>query len=159
MRLTLALCLVAPALSACVCVPPGVKADFDTASAVFRGVVTNVRELPVRPDVDRPRYAVTFLVSEYWKGVSAREVTLHVMRPGTDCVGARFDLRTEYVVFATSKKADDYRLGGRIWYGWLDLMPAGTEFLTVNNYCDSTALFKDARKTIRALGKGKKPSA
>jgi hypothetical protein len=79
------------------------------------------------------------------------------MRPGTDCIGARFDLRTEYVVFATSQKADDYRLEGRILLGWLDLMPAGTEFLTVNNYCDSTAPAKDARKTLRALGKGKRP--
>jgi hypothetical protein len=61
------------------------------------------------------------------------------MRPGTDFIGARFDMREEYVVFAKSQRADDHKLGERFWFGWLDIMPAGTEFLTANNYCDSTA--------------------
>jgi hypothetical protein len=98
-------------------------------------------------------------VSEYWKGNPGRAITLHVLEPGTDCIGASFDAQTKYLVFAKSQKVDDYRLGKSFWYGWLDLMPAGTEILTVNNFCDSTEQEKKAGKTLRVLGKGQKPRA
>jgi hypothetical protein len=163
MRLLLAFCAAISAASGCTCVSAigvsGVKSDLDNASVVFRGVVAEVKELPSRPDLRRLRYAVTFLVSKYWKGNPGREITLYILQPGTDCIGARFDLHTEYVVFATSQKAGDFRLEGRLQTGWLDLMGASTEFLTVNNFCDSTGTAKKAGKTFRELGKGKKPTA
>jgi hypothetical protein len=161
MRLLLALCVAASTASACTCVSAkggGVKPDLDFASVVFRGIVTDVKELPSRPELERPRYAVTFLVSKYWKGNPGREITLHILQPGTDCIGEHFALHQEYVVFAESRTADDYRLGGRFWYGWLDLMPADSRILTVNN-CTATGPTNKAGKTLRALGKGKKQSA
>jgi hypothetical protein len=90
MRLLLALCVAASTASACTCVSAkggGVKPDLDFASVVFRGIVTDVKELPSRPELERPRYAVTFLVSKYWKGNPGREITLHILQPGTDCIG------------------------------------------------------------------------
>jgi hypothetical protein len=164
MRLFFALCLTASAASACTCVSTnnpsdGVKSDLDSASVVFRGVVTEVKDLPSRPDLHRGRYAVTFHVSKYWKGNPGQEITLHILEPRADCIGAHFDARTEYLVFAKSQKVDDHRLEKSFWYGWLDLMPAGTEILTVNNFCDSTEQAKKAGKALRVLGKGEKPRA
>src|SRR5271168_2610312 len=81
MRLLLALHLTGSIALACICVPGGVKSDFDNASVVFREVVTEVKQLPTRPDLDRPRYAVTFLVSKYWKGNPGRAITLYINQP------------------------------------------------------------------------------
>ena len=147
----------ASSMLACSCFPEGPKRELVGAGAVFRGTVSNVVELPSRPDMPRGRYAVTFLVSEYWKGSSSREVTIHIADPGTDCIGALFDKGKEYVVFAVSQSAIDYFLEDKFWYGWRDVLPAGTRFLTVNNFCDSTAEAKRAGGTLRALGKGNRP--
>jgi hypothetical protein len=133
MRLFLAMCIAASAALGCTCFPPGVESDLDHASVVFRGVVKEVKELPSRPDLQRERYAVTFAVSQYWKGTPGREITLPIDRPGTDCIGAHFDANMSY------------------------LRSRRRRILTVNNYCDSTAPVKDSRKTLRALGRGKKP--
>ena len=142
------------AASACSCIPQGVKQDTAAASVVFRGVVSKVKELPPRKENVRPRYAVTFTVSRYWKGNPSTEITIYVVQPGTDCIGARFESGKEYVVFAISQESRDYSLEDRFWYGWLDVLPKGTQLLTVNNYCDSTGEVKQSRKTLRALGKG-----
>jgi hypothetical protein len=79
-----------------------------------------------------------------------------VMDPGPDCMGAHFDARTEYVVFAKTQKADDFRTVNAFWYGWLDLLPKGREFLTVDGSCNPTSPVKRAGNTLRALGAGKK---
>jgi hypothetical protein len=143
------------AASACSCIPQGVKQDTAAASVVFRGVVSKVKELPPRKESARPRYAVNFAVSTYWKGKPGREITIYVVQPGTDCIGARFEEGKEYVVFAISQESRDYALEDRFWYGWLDVLPKDTQLLTVNNFCDSTAEVRLARKTLRALGKGR----
>ena len=143
------------AASACSCIPQGVKQDTAAASVVFRGVVSKVKELPPRKESARPRYAVTFAISTYWKGNPGREITIYVVEPGTDCIGARFEEGKEYVVFAISRESRDYALADKFWYGWLDVLPKGTQLLTVNNFCDSTAEVRQARKTLRALGKGR----
>jgi hypothetical protein len=100
---------------------------------------------------------VTFSVSEVWKGNPGKRVTIDYLEPGDDCRGAHFDPHTEYVVFAKAEKADDYKAGDAFLYGWLDLMPKGTEFLVVDNYCNSTSPVKRAGNTLRALGGGRNP--
>jgi hypothetical protein len=159
MRLFLVLLFASSAASACSCIQGDLEQELAAANVVFRGVVKSVNQLPSRVDLQRPRNAVTFTVSEYWKGEGelGRRITIDVIEPGADCVGARFDWHTDYVVFAKIQKADDYRMGNSFWYGWLDLMAKGTEFLTVNNFCNSTAPVKRAGNTLRALGQGKKP--
>jgi hypothetical protein len=132
--------------------------EIDGASVVFRGVVKNVTQLSSRVDMQRARYAVTFSVSEYWKADVGRHITLYVIDPGPDCIGAHFDWHTDYVVFAKTQKADDYRTVNAFWYGWLDLLPKGKEFLTVDAFCNPTAPAKRAGNTLRALGQGRKPA-
>jgi len=157
MRLFLALCLATSAASACSCIQGEIGQEFAASSVVFRGVVKNVTQLTSRVDMQRTRNAVTFSVSEYWKADLGRHITIYVIEPGTDCIGAHFDLHTEYVVFAKTQKADDYHMGNSFWYGWLDVLTKGQEFLTVNGGCSPTAAVKHAGNTLRALGQGKRP--
>jgi hypothetical protein len=159
MRLLLALCLAVSAVSACDCIGPKVHTELDRSDAVFRGVVTDVRELPTRPDMDRARYVVTFSVSEYWKGEPGRKITLHVLAPRPDCNGADFEAKKEYIVFAESRTADDVRIKGTLWFGWLDLLPPGTQIFTARSLCSNTEEAIKGGKTLRALGRSKKPSA
>ncbi len=146
-----------PALSACSCVATGVQHDLSVSAVVFRGRVTEVRQLPFRPEMrGRERYTATFSVSEYWKGSPGRSLVLHLVEPKPDCIGARFELGTEYVVFAVAQQAKDYRLGDDFWYGWLDILPKDTDILTVNNFCDSTTKAESAEKVLKELGKAKR---
>jgi hypothetical protein len=157
MRLFLVLWLASSAASACSCIQGEIGQEFAAATVVFRGVVKNTTQLTSRVDMQRARFAVTFSVSEYWKENLGRHITLYVMDPGTDCVGAHFDLHTEYVVFAKTAVADDYRTQNAFWYGWLDLLPKGKEFLSVNGSCNPTSPVKHAGNTLRSLGRGKRP--
>jgi len=159
MRLFLVLLFSSSAASGCSCIQGDLNQEFASSSVVFRGVVKSVNQLPSRVDLQRPRNAVTFAVSEYWKGDGelGKRITINVIEPGADCIGARFEWHTDYLVFAKTQKADDYQMGTHFWYGWLDLMPKGTGFLTVDSFCNSTAPAKRAGNTLRALGAGKKP--
>jgi hypothetical protein len=157
MRLFLGLCCVSSTLFACDCIGPKVHAELDRSDVVFQGVVTNVTQLPSRPDLDRTRSAVTFSVSRSWKGNPQRDVTLHVVAPRGDCLGAHFIEKTEYVVFAWTVAAQDTRFENFLWIGWLDLMPEGTELLTASQVCTNTAEAKKSKGTLHALGKGRKP--
>ena len=158
MRLFLVLWLASTAASACSCIQGEVGQEFASSTVVFRGVVKNVTQLTSRVDMQRARNSVTFSVSEYWKANLGHHITLWVMDPGPDCIGSRFEPRTDYVVFAKTTIADDYRTGNAFWYGWLDLLPKGKEFLTVNGSCNPTAPVKHAGNTLRTLGAGKKPA-
>jgi hypothetical protein len=147
--------LASPAFG-CSCIDMGVKSDMAAAALVFRGTVTDIKVLPSRKEVgDRRRYTATFSASEYWKGAPAKSVLLHLVDPRPDCIGARFDLGKEYVVFAVAQRAKDYRLGDDLWYGWLDILADGLEILTVNNFCNSTAEVKAAAQTLKQLGQGR----
>jgi hypothetical protein len=157
MRWLLVLWLASSGASACSCIQGEFGQEFAASTVVFRGMVKNVTQLSSRVDMQRARYAVTFGVSEYWKANLGRHITIYVMDPGPDCMGSHFDARTEYVVFAKTQKADDYRTGNAFWYGWLDLLPKGQEFLTVNGSCNPTSPVKRAGNTLRSLGRGKKP--
>jgi len=161
MRLLVALCVAlwldSPAAWACSCIGGDMDQQIANASVIFRGVAKSVSRLPSRPDLQRPRWEVTFAVSEYWKANMGRHVSIRVLEPGTDCIGAHFDSHTDYVVFAKSEYSDDYKTGNAFWYGWLDLMPKTTIFLTVNAACNPTSPVKRAGNTLRALGAGQKP--
>jgi len=156
-RMTVLFGLTVSGALPCTCIPPGVKDDLAHSNVVFRGVVVSVKILPKRSEIARARYAVTFSVSKYWKGSSGRSVTLHVVGPGTDCVGASFELGKEYIVFAVFQEANDYWLGNDFWYGWLDVLPRGSRILTANNSCDSTSEIKEGMSTLKVLGRGKRP--
>jgi hypothetical protein len=158
MRLFLVLWLASSAASACSCIQGEMGQEFAASSVVFRGVVKNVTQLSSRVDMQRARFAVTFAVSEYWKANLGHHITIYVMEPGPDCMGAHFDPHTEYVVFAKTQKADDFRTVNAFWYGWLDLLQKGQEFLTVNGSCNPTTAVKHGGNTLRALGAGKKPT-
>ncbi|MBS1855650.1 MAG: hypothetical protein JST11_09820 [Acidobacteria bacterium] len=146
-----------PALLGCSCVAMGVKYDLSISAVVFRGTVTEVRQLPLRKEMgERSRYTATFSVSRYWKGHPGESVILHVIEPRPDCVGARFTVGAEYVVFALAQKARDYRLGDDFWYGWLDIFRKGEDILTVDNFCDSPTEIRTAAAILRELGKGKR---
>jgi hypothetical protein len=157
MRWFFVLWLASSGASACSCIQGEIGQEFAASTVVFRGVVKNVTQLSSRVDMQRARNAVTFSVSEYWKANLGRHITIYVMDPGPDCSGAHFDAHTEYVVFAKTQKADDYRTGNAFWYGWLDLLPKGQGFLTVNGSCNPTSPAKRAGNTLRSLGGGKKP--
>lgn len=157
MRLIIGLWLASSAASACSCIQGEVGQEFAASTVVFRGAVKNVTQLSSRVDMQRARFSVTFAVSEYWKANLGHHITIYVMDPGQDCVGAHFDARTEYVVFATTAVADDYRTANAFWYGWLDLLAKGKEFLTVNGACNPTGPVKRSGNTLRALGPGRKP--
>ena len=156
MRLLLALCWTSIAL-ACDCIGPKVHAEVDRSDVVFRGVVTKVTELPSRADLKRTRSAVEFSVSRYWKGNPLPKVTLHVVDLRGDCLGARFIENSEYLVFAHTQAADDFRIENFLWIGWLDLMPKGTELLTAREICTNTSEIRKAKASLRPLGQGKKP--
>jgi hypothetical protein len=158
MRLFLVLWLASSAVSACSCIQGEIGQEFAASTVVFRGVVKNVTQLSSRVDMQRARNAVTFSVSEYWKADLGRHITIYVMDPGPDCIGAHFDWHTDYVVFAKTQMADDFRTVNAFWYGWLDLLPKGKEFLTVNAACNPTSPAKRAGNTLRSLGAGKKPA-
>ena len=142
---------------ACSCFPTGVKLDIESSNTVFRGAVEDVKELPQRQGSHWKRRLVTFRVSRVWKGTDDRRLSVYVREPGEDCVGARFELGKEYLVFAIQQEARDYWLGDRLSYGWTDLMTEGTAFLTVNNFCDSTGEVRLERKALAALGRGRAP--
>jgi len=152
------LCLASSAASACSCIQGEIGQEFAASTVVFRGVVKNVTQLSSRVDMQRARFAVTFAVSEYWKANLGHHITIYVIDPGPDCIGAHFDARTDYVVFAKTQKADDFRTVNAFWYGWLDLLEKGKEFLTVNGSCNPTSPAKRAGNTLRALGAGRKPA-
>jgi hypothetical protein len=157
MRLLLLLGLASSAASACSCIQGEIGQEYAAATVIFRGSVKNVTQLPSRADMQRARFAVTFSVKEYWKANLGNSITLYVIDPGPDCIGAHFDWHADYVVFAKTGVSDDYKMGNAFWYGWLDLLPKGKEFLTVNASCSPTSATKHAGNTLRSLGQGKKP--
>ena len=157
MRLIVVLWLASSAVWGCSCIAGDIDQQIAGASVIFRGVAKSVSQLPSRVDLQRARFEVTFAISEYWKADLGRRLSIRVLDPGSDCIGAHFDSHTEYVVFARSQYSDDYRMGNAFWYGWLDLMPKEKVFLTVNAACNPTSPVKRAGNTLRALGPGKKP--
>ena len=160
-NLALLLLLVSPALP-CTCVVP-LKADAKAAmtevSLVFRGRVIERKELLQRVEMKgRRRYAVTFQVDEYWKGSPGKRVTLYGMDAGTDCLGdSGYAEGKSYLVYASESDVKDVVLDGLFWYGWLDVLPAGTKMLVPQTACTPGGESSVVRDAIRQLGKGRVP--
>jgi hypothetical protein len=128
------------------------------ASVVFRGTVLQKKTLPQRVEMrGRGRYAVTFRVSEYWKGSPGRTVILYGVDAGTDCLGdGGYEVGKNYLVYASELEAKDVVLGGRFWYGWSDMLPEGTKMLVPTSCAPETSA---DRKTLhRDLGRGRIPT-
>jgi hypothetical protein len=126
---------------------------------VFRGTVLTSKTLPLHPEMrGRQRFAITLRVAEYWKGNRGQRVTLYDVAPGTDCMGAGLQPGKAYLIFASEEGARDYRPDGDFfWYGWTDILAAGTPMLHPmaifgGNLSDGTV-----RNQMQKLGRGKKP--
>jgi hypothetical protein len=126
-------------------------------SVVFRGNVIKSKVLPQHPEMrGHRRYAITFQVHEQWKGEQKQTLTLYDVDPGTDCMGAGFKVREEYLVYATLTPAQDHRDGDFFWYGWTDVVTKGSEMLEPIVACmpwGPTAL-PEVRRSVRTLGRG-----
>ena len=129
------------------------------ASVVFRGTVLQTKTLPQRVEMrGRSRYAITFRVSEYWKGSLGRSIAIYSVDAGTDCLGGgRYEVGKTYLLYASEMEAKDVLLGGRFWYGWTDVIPEGTKML-VPTACAPSGDGGDKKTVHRDLGKGKIPA-
>ena len=158
--LTLALVIfVTRAASPCTIVnQPSPREALKVATVVFRGTVLKSEPLPTHPEMGgRQRFAVTLRVAEYWKGDRGRTITLYDLSPGTDCIGAGLQAGKEYLVFAYEEGARDNRLGGDFWYGWTDVLPAGTPMLQPMATFGGGLSQAAVRVDVRELGPGRKP--
>ena len=148
---------------ACTCVSfPDAKEAMAGAysSVVFRGTVTKSEVLPQHPEMrNRRRYAVTFQVHEQWKGEQKQELTLYTLDPGTDCMGAGYKVAEEYLVYARSTPAQDYRYDDFFWYGWTDVVPKGSPMLVPVAGCmpGGSTSTPEVRESVKALGRGTIP--
>ncbi len=146
-------CVVAPG-------PPSAESLIADSTVVFRGVVTERKTLPLRPDMHgRNRYSITFRVDEYWKGSPGRTVVIYGMDPTPDCLGdGGYRSGKEYLVFAYQQRSTDVLIGPDLWYGWKDILPEGSPMLTptVCRFGGETA---NIGESLRLLGRGKVPQA
>jgi hypothetical protein len=158
------MCAGTATVAACTCVPfPSAREAMASSALVFRGSVTNVETLPSHPKMrGRQRYAVTFLVNEYWRAATpAQTVTLYDLDPGTDCMGAGFQKGRTYLVFAAADKARDYQLDDpdSFLVGWTDVLPPGTPMFQPLVACmpGGDTSRPEVRKHLRQLGRGTSP--
>jgi hypothetical protein len=162
----LSLFLAVPALS-CTCVVAknsNARTAMSDASVVFRGTVLERLALPQRSEMKgRDRYAITFRVDEYWKGLPGRRVTLYGVDGGTDCLGdGGYEVGKDYLVYASEQDVQDVTYDGLrdgpLWYGWTDVLPRGTKMLVPQTACMPGGQTSSVRKSLRALGKGRTPA-
>jgi hypothetical protein len=166
-RLSLAVALIASSpVFACTCVWDHAqfvaaqerKAAGLDGSVDFRGTVVERITLPEHPQMrGRKRYATTFKVDEYWLGSPERRVTLYTMGGGTDCYGdPGYVVGKNYLVFASEVPAKDAILDKFFWYGWTDVLTAGSKMLepTACTYGGETS---KVQPQLLKLGPGKPP--
>ena len=94
------------AVYACSCAPPGLPAEeLERATAVFAGKVTEI-DIPrglLQSSADP--VAVTFQVSEVWKGSVQPALVAKTARSGASC-GYTFSIGQEYLVYANGTESD-----------------------------------------------------
>jgi hypothetical protein len=157
--LTIGLLAVCVARACTIVNQPSPREALKLAAVVFRGTVLSSTTLPLHLEMrGRLRFAVTFRVAEYWKGRSGDTITLYDLSPGTDCMGAGLRPGKEYLIFASEEGARDYRPDGDLWYGWTDVLPAGTRMLQPMGTFGSDLSDPLVRGNMRQLGRGKKPT-
>jgi hypothetical protein len=134
MRLLFAVLLIGllaapPALFACSCTPPPPpKEALAQSAAVFAGKVTAVEK------AGEFEIAVTLEVSQTWKGVKARKVTLYTANNGAIC-GVGFKEGATYLVYAHQQKRGD-----------VDVL--------ATNLCTRTTSLEAAAADLKDLGDG-----
>ncbi len=146
---------------ACSCVKQGVVADLADSDAVFIGVVSGVRYMEKGV---APRVIVTFDVSGVWKGVVGKQAKLHTYVNSSSCEGwSRFEKGKEYVVFATTRKVDEWLgrkksdfFGSRSVLVGTELPVRGSQILGIT--CSETSLVTDSvREDLKKIGVPKIP--
>ena len=147
--------------TACTCFPSTAAEATEFASVVFRGTPTYNERLPEHPRMKgRQRYAVTFRIDHFWKGEPKRTLVLYDIDPGTDCMGASYQLGIEYLVFAREQPAEDREYAPDDFaYGWTDVLAPGSGMLVPLTGCmpGGETSRSDVRKHLRELGRGKIP--
>jgi hypothetical protein len=129
------------------------------AAVVFRGTVLKSELLPQHLEMrGRKRFAVTLRATEYWKGTRGETLKLYDVEPGTDCMGAGLEVGKEYLIFAKEEPTKDYRDSDFFWFGWTDILPAGTPMLWPLTTLGGDLSSPVVRTRIRQLGRGKKPA-
>jgi hypothetical protein len=107
----------------------------------------------------RRRYAITFRVNEYWKGVPGRNVILYGMDDGTDCLGGSFyEIGKNYLVYSSEVAVKDVIVGELFWYGWTDVLPEGGRML-VPAACTPGGETSTVRRALLELGQGRIPGS
>jgi hypothetical protein len=138
---------------------PAPRDALKLAAVVFHGTVMKSEALPLHAEMrGRQRFAVTLRVAEYWKGNRGATIMLYDVSPGTDCMGAGLTVGKEYLIFAKEEPAKDYRDGDFFWFGWTDVLPAGTPMLWPLATLGGDLSLPIARTKMRQLGRGKKPT-
>ena len=155
----LGLLAVVPAIACTIVGETPPRESLKLAAVVFRGTVLKSELLPQHLEMrGRQRFAVTLHVTEYWKGYRGETLTLYDLAPGTDCMGAGLRVGKEYLIFAKEEPAKDYRDGDFFWFGWTDVLPAGTPMLWPLATLGGDLSLPIARTKMRQLGRGKKPT-
>jgi hypothetical protein len=156
---TLGLLAVVPAIACTIVGETPPREALKLAAVVFRATVLKSELLPPHLEMrGRQRFAVTVHVTEYWKGNRGETVTLYDLEPGTDCMGAGLRVGKEYLIFAKEEPAKDYRDTDFFWFGWTDILPAGTPMLSPLATLGGDLSLPIVPTTMRQLGRGKKPS-
>jgi hypothetical protein len=105
----------------------------------------------------RGRYAITFRVDRYWQGPSSATLVLYTMDGGTDCLGGgELIVGRDYLMYATSGESRDVFLEDRLWFGWTDILPKGSQML-VPEVCAESGESSSRKRLIHQLGKGLSP--
>lgn len=147
-----------PVMGCTIVNPPTPREALKLATVVFRGTVLKSEPLAVHPEMrGRTRFAVTLRVSEYWKGNRGETVTLYDLAPGTDCMGEGLRPDKEYLIFASEEGARDYRFDNLFWFGWTDVLPAGTAMLQPMGTLGGELSDSIVRSNMRHLGRGRNP--
>ena len=157
---SLAVGIAVPSAMACTIVnQPPPREALKLAAVVFRGTVLSSKLLPSHPEMrGRQRFVVTVRVREYWKGNPGETVTLYDLAPGTDCMGAGLRPGNEYLIFASEEGARDYQPDGDFfWFGWTDVLPAGTPMLQPLGTLGGDLSDAVVQSNMRQLGRGKRP--
>jgi hypothetical protein len=144
--LAAALCVALPA-SACSCTGPRGDKALPAADAVFLGKVTAVQLLDPYSDTNgvEPRMLVSFEVSRYWKGSSAKQAQLQTFRNKWSCSGYYFATGREYLVVAYRNEP-----------GTAARFPPSDISLGVD-ICGATRPAVAAEEDLRLLGEGQVP--
>jgi hypothetical protein len=137
---------------------PTPREELKLAAVVFRGTVLKSEQLAMHPEMrGRQRFRVTLRVSEYWKGNLGETVTLYDLAPGADCMGQGMRPDKEYLIFASEEGARDHRFDNIFWFGWTDVLPAGTPMLQPMGTLGGELSDAVVHSNMQHLGRGRKP--